>query len=170
MINLLSSTNWWILKENIETVGNTASFKKLYPYVICKKSFPFLKLILWTFFYCWNAIIVIWKSKSNGETVSNFDSAYRASVDSQIRTYIRYQNYSDFPIISRNYIKYNFIVCQMDFRWVRSSYMYTTEKWKRNFIHEFLNEYWTYVITTTYTIRMHVDKPCHEFDQIFYIW
>ena len=37
----------------------TASFKKLYPYVICKKSFPFLITDFVNIFICWNVIFVI---------------------------------------------------------------------------------------------------------------
>ena len=66
--------------------SHTASFKKLNPHVICKKSLPFLITDFVNIFNCWNIIIVILKIKSNGETVSNVDSAYRASDDSQIRT------------------------------------------------------------------------------------
>ena len=53
----------------------------------------------------------------------------------------------------------------MDFRWVSTSYVYTIEKWTRNFIHEFLNAYRTYVLTAVAMILMHVNKHCYEFDQ-----
>ena len=46
----------------------TASFKKLYPYVICKKSFPFLITNVVKKINCWNVIIVIYKIESNGKT------------------------------------------------------------------------------------------------------
>ena len=61
-------------------------------------------------FNFWNVIIV----KNNGETALNVDSAYRASDDSQTHNYIRYHRYSECPIITPNYTKYNFIG-QMDF-------------------------------------------------------
>ena len=39
---------------------------------------------------------------------------------------------------------YNVIGCQMEFHWVNTSYVYTTEKWKQNFIHKVLDECWKY--------------------------
>ena len=39
--------------------NDTASFKKLYPYVICKKSFPFSITDFVNILHCWNVIIVI---------------------------------------------------------------------------------------------------------------
>ena len=145
--------------------------QKLCPYVISKKSFPVL--IIWYHNYS-VAVLCPWARHFTPRKYWLITQEAMAPsrhdwkiVDWDVKPQHNQptNNYSDCPIISPNYTKYNFVGCQMDFCWGSTSYVYTTEKWKRNCFTASKNEYWTYVLTTTSIIIMHVNKPFHEFDQ-----
>ena len=79
--------------------------------------------------------------------------------------------------LSHYYMKYNSIGCQIDFRWVGTSYVYKTEEWKRNFIHEFLNVSWIiYILSKKQKVSTFLIKiPENAFQYIrkltiFVIW